>query len=145
MSEKWTIGVLVLGVLFWYSLISYRWFQSITRVSRESQQALVWMVLILVVCSMAAYVGIFLSLFIPEISFWIRPIFLAVQNVICPIFWFHPSSRRLGVMGTNEKIGNEMYKAVNELNSDELGDRELASLARRLVAESLKRMESGKQ
>ena len=127
---------LAAGMLFWYSVIAWKWWESSKLASRETANLWRWLVTIFVVCAIAGYMSWIIALWLPKVAVILRIMALAVQNVACPMFWYYAASRQFTAAGVNERIG----AALASSDPDHLNDRELAELARKLVAKSLDRI-----
>lgn len=133
----WLTGGLACGMLVWYAMIATRWWEASRLASPEGCKVWQWLVIIFVICAMAGYGSWILALFAPKTAVWTRVLFLTAQNLACPMFWKYATHRRFTSIGRFESIGEQITKAVTE--PDRMDDRELASLARQMVAKSLER------
>lgn len=132
-----TIALLSVGVLFWYTLIGMRWLETAHACSENGKHIFYYLVAIFAVCSLAGYGAPIIAFWAPRTAIVVKITCLIIQNVICPLFLKRAFGYKFDVLGKHEQIGSELTKAVNSV--DGLKDRELASLARRLVSASLER------
>lgn len=137
----WATVVLSVGTFFWYLLIASRWWGAAGQASPEGRAVWRWLVAIFVVCAIAGYGATTLALFWPKTAVITRLTALVLLNVVCPMFWYYASSRRFVSLSRYEALGEQLVKYVQKPPS-EMGNRELDSLVREMVVESLGRKSS---
>lgn len=128
---------LTLGVLTWFLVITILWIRAAIDANVKDKPIWYLLVTIFVLSALAGYGSWVLMLFSPKIAIIIRLVFLISQNIICPIFYYLSQSRKFMTIDKYTGIGKEVVKVVKSL--DHLGDRELASLVRQLVAINIDR------
>lgn len=135
----WATAALAGGVVWWYVLITIRWWQSARSASGTSR--IVWraLVAVFVLCSLGGYASISIAVFDPKTAAIMRVVSMALQNIACPVFLFFASHKQFRAISSRDQIGHEIIKGVGE----NMGDKELASLARALVIKSLERRTNG--
>jgi len=108
----WTTAGLSFGVCIWYTAIIFRWWEAATASSPATRKVWIWLMVIFGVCTVAGYASLIIAMAAPKTAHSMRIMFLALQNIACPVFWFHAASRRFGTMGRNERIGSELSHAI---------------------------------
>lgn len=133
---------LTLGVLTWFLVITVLWIRA--AVDSEVKYRPIWYLLIsiFILSALSGYASWILVMFNPKIAIIIRILFLISQNIICPIFFYLSQSRKFVTLDKYTGIGKEVVKVVT--SPDNLGDRELASLIRQLVAANMNRINTEK-
>ena len=128
-------AALSVGVCIWYAIITRRWYQAARAASAESRKVWHWLAIVFVLCSWSGYGTLAMMLVAPKLAISTRLGLLILQNIACPIFLWKASSMRFSAISRNELVGSEIVGAV----AQDISDRDLAELARGLVAMSLER------
>ena len=138
-SLGYATALLSLGVVFWYILITYRWWQAASQSSGRSRAVWFSLVLVFLLCLTAGYLTVAIAVFHPKAAAVVRVVALAVQNTACPIFLYWASAKKFRAISSRDQIGHEIIQGVDQ----NLDDKQLASLARQLVIKSLERRTHG--
>ncbi len=129
--------VLGLTTCCWYCVITMQWLVAAKTASREARVVWRWLMIIFVVCAIAGYGSMALSLVWPAAFAIVRLTLLVVLNIACPMFLQCSIGQKFQSISKYEGIGQAMADAVQSV--EQLDDKKLASLARQLVEKSLER------
>ncbi len=71
---------LAVGMLVWYLLIAKRWWCALQHAPVSGRRVWGWLIAIFIICAMAGYVSLVVSLVLPKIAVWWRIAFLLVRG-----------------------------------------------------------------
>ena len=129
--------VLAFVTMVLFLLIATRWLTSSRYASRDGRNLWRWLVAIFLLTGLTTYGSLDLTVLWPRVAVWNRLIGMAVIDIACVIFLRKSSIHKFTNVAIAEHIGERIAVAASE--PCEMSDRELASLARQLVAKSLQR------
>ena len=132
-------AILSASLLVWYLMIAYRWFDACRYASKDTRNMWLWLVIIFIACAVAGYGTLLLAVFAPKTAVIVRIIFLSIQNVACPLFWYCAANKKFTIITSNEHIGQQL-QTINIKNLDNSG---LGILTRQLLTEHTKRILNG--
>lgn len=137
LNSDWLAWVTIISSIFvvvGYGFIVVRvWLPAARVASHGARSALLAMATIFIFCAVAGYGTLVIAAWAPEIAYAARAASLVILNLAIICFLRSRVGYEFTLIGHSERVGRSMIEQYKK----EMSDKEIASLARRVIAESL--------